>query len=407
MPVIKKRLQAQAIGRPGIDRSLNFVIGTLPDSDRKNLRGVVFHVQSKVEVTRAMNELRCLARQALADGTTAAFLDSLASRAPNRKEYGPLFHEFAEEWLKTCIRGSSLSDSERESCESTVKLHLNPAFGKLPLVEVDVRRVDRFKADKRKQKHQRGTGYSAKTINNHLSVLHRIFEKAIEYGLAEKNPVTKRAWMKRESSEEARAWWTHDETMRAVQTLESWKSSAPADRMTLLIQIMTGIRFSELRALRKGDLDLATPGIHIRRSMVRKMDGPTKNKKARFHVLAREVADELHEYMLGVDGENLFPGRGGGPLSNNVLNRMFARLCAEAGVTTITSHGARHTAGSNYAYLGASHKAIATVLGHANMASAERYTHMRAEGMQALVEARWDALRSCSGTSASSVSQGE
>lgn len=389
MPVIKKRLQVQAAGRRGIDRSLNFVIGSLPENERKNLRGVVFHVQSRVDATRMMNELRRYAEQAVADGTTAAFLDSLASRAPNRKEYGPFFHEFAEEWLKTCVRGSSLSDSERESCESTVKLHLNPAFGNLPLVEVDVRRVDRFKADKRKQEHQFRTGYRAKTINNHLSVLHRIFEKAIEYGLAEKNPVTKRSWMKRESSEDARAWWTPEEEARAVQTLEGWKLNAPGDRMTLLVQICTGIRFSELRALRKSDVDLATPGIHIRRSMVRKNEGPTKNKKARFQVLPRALADDLHEYMLGIDGERLFPGRGGGAISNNVLNRMFARLCAEAGVKTITSHGARHTAGSSYAHLGAGNKGIATLLGHANMASTERYTHMRAEGMQSMVEARW------------------
>lgn len=394
MPVIKKRLQVQVAGRRGIDRSLNFVIGSLPENERKSLRGVVFHVQSNVDATRMMNELRRYAEQAVADGTTAAFLDSLASRVPNRTEYGPLFHEFAEEWLKTCVRSSSLSDSERESSESKVKLHLNPAFGNLPLMEVDIRRVDRFKADKRKQEHQFGTGYSAKSINNMLSVLHRIFEKAIEYGLAEKNPVTQRAWMKRESSEEARPWWTPDEEARAVATLDTWKETDPAGHMTLLIQIVTGIRFSELRALQKSDLDLHTPGLRIQRAMVRKSIGPTKNKKARFQVLPRVVADELQRHMLTTEGQLLFPGRGGGPISNNVLNRLFAKLCTEAKVRKITSHGARHTAGSSYAHLGAGNKGIATLLGHANMASTERYTHMRAEGMAALVEARWERLRS-------------
>jgi acetyl-CoA carboxylase carboxyltransferase component len=40
-------------------------------------------------------------------------------------------------------------------------------------------------------------------------------------------------------------------------------------------------------------------------------------------------------------------------LSNKVLNRWYRELAAEAGVRRITSHGARHTAGSSYAVMGA------------------------------------------------------
>lgn len=393
MPVIRKRLQVQPAGRRGIDRSLNFVIGSLETSERDRLRGVVFHVNTKVEALRMFREIHGMAKQAVAEGTTAEFLDSLAGRTARRTDYGPLFRAFADDWLDTCVEGTSLSDAEKESAKSVVTNHLAPAFGNLPVPEVDARRVDRYKAEKRKQKHQYGVGYAAKTINNHLSVLHRIMEKAIEYGHVDKNPVTRRSWMKAESSEEPRPWWTPDEEAVAFATLDAWKQTDPGARLTLLTQLVTGIRFSELRALRKEDLDLQVPGIHIRRSMVRKSIGPTKNKKARFQVIPRALADELHEHMLRVAGQLLFPGRNGGPLSNNVLNRLFAKLCTEAGVRTITSHGARHTAGSSYAYLGASHKGIATLLGHANMASTERYTHMRAEGLQALVEARWGRLR--------------
>jgi integrase/recombinase XerC len=96
--------------------------------------------------------------------------------------------------------------------------------------------------------------------------------------------------------------------------------------------------------------------------------------------------------MLRIPGQLFFPGRQGGPLANNVLNRWYATLCDQAEVTKITSHGVRHTAGSSYAYLGAGNKAIATLLGRENMSSSERYTHMQAEGTADLAAARWARL---------------
>jgi integrase len=60
----------------------------------------------------------------------------------------------------------------------------------------------------------------------------------------------------------------------------------------------------------------------------------------------------------------------------------------------ITSHGARHTAGSSYAYLGAGNKGIAILLGHKNMASTERHSHMASDGTAALVASRWERLSS-------------
>jgi len=333
-----------------------------------------------------------MAKDAVAAGEVDQFLASLDNRASATEGYGPLFKTFAWEWFETCVEDSSLTESEQDTTRFTIKNHLVPEFGKLPIGEIDTRRIDRFKSKKRKQRHQYGTGYSAKSINNMLSVLHRVFDKAIEYSMIEHNPVTTRSWMKVDSSESSRPWWTPDEEAKAFAVLESWKESDPTARITILTQLMTGIRFSELRALRKEDLDLQIPALHIRRSQARRMVGPTKNKKARIQVIPQALADELREHMLRIPGQLLFPGRTGGALANNVLNRLYTKLCDEAEITRITSHGVRHTAGSSYAYLGAGNKSIATLLGHENMASSERYTHMRADGTPDLVAARWARL---------------
>jgi len=96
---------------------------------------------------------------------------------------------------------------------------------------------------------------------------------------------------------------------------------------------------------------------------VRRAVGPTKNKNARFQVIPRDLADELREWMLRTDGQLLFADPRGGYLSNKILNRWYRELSKVAGVKLITSHGARHSAGSSYAVMGASQKMIGLLLG--------------------------------------------
>jgi integrase len=81
-------------------------------------------------------------------------------------------------------------------------------------------------------------------------------------------------------------------------------------------------------------------------------------------------------------------------LSNKVLNKWYRDLATEGGVRRITSHGARHTAGS-YAVMVAGQNVIGALLGHSDSASTERYTDVAQSATAALVEARW--LRLCGG----------
>jgi integrase len=224
-------------------------------------------------------------------------------------------------------------------------------------------------------------------------VLHRIFEKSIEYGHLEKNPVTKRSWMKTDrTAEDGRAWWTPDEERAVFLALDDWKATEAHLYFAIKTQLVLGVRFAALRALTKDDLDLRTPGIWIRRSQARKVVSTPENKKARFQVLPRALADELRPWSLRTPGQLLFPAPSGISLPNNVLNRAYARLATKACVRRIASHGARHTSGSSYAVLGAGQKMIATLLGHADMQSTERYTHVQVDATRAIVEARWSRL---------------
>ena len=63
----------------------------------------------------------------------------------------------------------------------------------------------------------------------------------------------------------------------------------------------------QVRALEKRDLALQVPGIWIRRSQARKVVSTPKNKRARFHVIPRALAEELQKFMLRTADQLLFP----------------------------------------------------------------------------------------------------
>jgi site-specific recombinase XerD len=113
--------------------------------------------------------------------------------------------------------------------------------------------------------------------------------------------------------------------------------------------------------------------------------------------------------MLTTEGQLLFADPRGDDklLTNKVLNSWYTKLAEEAGVRRMTSHGVRHTAGSSYAMMGAGQKVIASLLGHADTAATERYTHVGSGATTALVEARWWRLRGALGGRDRSMASGQ
>ena len=78
--------------------------------------------------------------------------------------------------------------SEQRSKESILKYHLVPAFGELPLSDITTDAIGGYVAAKLKggrvesqnaPKAMRGKGLSKKTVNNHLTVLHKCLDMAV------------------------------------------------------------------------------------------------------------------------------------------------------------------------------------------------------------------------------------
>jgi integrase len=392
--LVKERLRIRMLGGgKTIDRWINFAIGDVDQAERAACRGIILPAKDLWDVKKQMRELTAMATNALQEGRAEDFLsdlDRVGRGLPvNQSPTVPTFAEYANEWVELALAADSVTESERESAVSILKLHLVPFFGRERLNAISPRLVDRYKVEKKRQVHQYGTGYSAKAINNQLSVLRRVLVRAEEHELIDRVPLSTRMWAQVERPEDDGNWLVPDEEKALIAWLWQQPDDASGRHLALLVQVVAGLRFGELRALQKADLDVAGGGLHIRRSQARKAVGTPKNKHARFQPLPDDLVQRLRRYLLTTEGQRLFVGDRGGDLSNNVLNRALRAACQSAGVREVSSHGLRRTAGSSYGYLGQSQRAIASMLGHTDLKATERYVRVHEGHRHQLVERRW------------------
>jgi integrase/recombinase XerD len=148
------------------------------------------------------------------------------------------------------------------------------------------------------------------------------------------------------------------------------------DHALLLLAIQTGIRVSELTALRLSDISLST-GAHVR------VIG--KGRKERCAMLTGETIAVLRQWCQerkGQDNDPLFPSRRGGALTPKAVAWLLdkhtptaAHHCPSLASKRVTPHVLRHT---NAMLLRAQNVDIFTIalwLGHESIKSTEIYLH--------------------------------
>jgi len=84
--------------------------------------------------------------------------------------------------------------------------------------------------------------------------------------------------------------------------------------------------------------------------------------------------------------ELVFPGQGGAPPSNQAFNKRLAAACRAAGVEVISAHGLRHSAASLLLNeKGRNLRELQDLLGHKNLSTTARYTHIDRERLRSVV----------------------
>lgn len=173
-----------------------------------------------------------------------------------------------------------------------------------------------------------------------------------------------------------------------VQLISAARTDTPEgirDRTLLELLYGTGLRNSELRTARVHDLDLP-------RALLRIEYG--KGSAQRLVPLGEEAVAWLEVYLQQVrpllaqspEEQRLFPGFGETGLTRRWLAARVRRLAKEAGLTkTVTPHVLRHSCATHLLKRGANLRHIQSLLGHAELDTTQRYTHLEVSDLARVI----------------------
>ena len=282
----------------------------------------------------------------------------------------PRFDQFEHEFVNTYARTTN-KPSEIRAKESILSLHLVPVFGKSRLNEITSRRIDSYKADKLAQ------GLSAKTVNNHLTVLRRCLTLAVEWELLDRVPAMK--WLKTEEPEfDFLTFEEADRLLAAAKREPQWWTM-------ILLGLRTGLRQGELLALRWQDVDLHGSKVVVRKAVAKGIVGTPKSRRSREVDLGREIITALKSHRH-LRGELVFCNEAGDMLTATECKWPLWRACKRASLRQIGWHVLRHTFASHLVMRGATLKAVQELLGHADIRMTMRYAHLSPSARREAVE---------------------
>lgn len=169
---------------------------------------------------------------------------------------------------------------------------------------------------------------------------------------------------------------TEEEAAALVAAPDPARWIGRRDRTLLLLAVNTGLRNSELTALRRDDVALET-GAHVRCL--------GKGRKTRCTPLRPDVAAVLKVWLAeqgGDGGDPVFPSSRGGFLSADALQRLVGKHTAAARLRgpslagkTVTPHTLRHSAAMDLLRRGVDITVIALWLGHESSETTQIYVH--------------------------------
>ncbi len=155
------------------------------------------------------------------------------------------------------------------------------------------------------------------------------------------------------------------EVVRFLEAVPSLRT-----RVALTTAYAAGLRASEAVSLKVANIDSG-------RMVIRVQQG--KGGKDRYVMLSAQLLGILRTYWrLARPKDWLFPGRDPtNPIEVNVLHAACRSACAASGLTKrVTVHTLRHSFATHLLESGTDIRIIQVLLGHSNLSSTARYTHV-------------------------------
>lgn len=315
------------------------------------------------------------------------------------------FKAYAERWIEQRqVRGQALRPATADKYKRLLEKQLAPLAVRR-IVDIDRPTAAAW---------YHGLDATKTTTRAHAYALARsILQSVTDDGLLPANPLHVRGAGRPPRAAEV-------ELFTAEQVAQLADAMPAKHRAAVLLAAWCGLRFGEIAALRRSDVDLPKdkPGrIHVRRGVVL-VAGKQTEAETKTHAGVRtvpvppHVADDLREHLKdhaqwGKDGllfPTTNPGTPEAPLFDYLtpsqlygkapLYRKDGTVAKQGGGyyrarhligrDDLSFHKLRHFAATNYAVAGATTRELLAVMGHADAAVAMRYQHAATDRLSAL-----------------------
>ncbi len=291
--------------------------------------------------------------------------DARRGTLPGMVRSGATFADAAEEWLRFIEQDRDRKPSTIRDYRSSLKVHLLPAFGSMPLEEIDSSVIEQWR--------RTSLGRLSNRMKNKLLIaLHGIFRRAMTvYGLTA-NPLARV-----EKHPQGRSGDIDVFSPEEVWALAR-AAASQQDGAIFLTAAFTGLRMGELIALRWRDVDFPGSTIRVRASYAGAQLTTPKSGKVRAVPMASDVASALAQLsrreLWLADDDLVFVGETGSYVDGSALRRRYKAALVRAALRPLRFHDLRHTFGTRM-IAKADIRRVQEWMGHADVQTTMKYLH--------------------------------
>lgn len=285
------------------------------------------------------------------------------------------FAEAVEEWRE--IRYPRFAPRTRARYDSIVRAHLAPEFGSKRVAAIDRTMVRRYFA--RLAACVQGGELTGGTVHKIHTCMSSIMRYAADESWTSANPCSRVRDMPSSKPSRKAAFLTRDEIDALTAAID------PRYQLLVLFAAFTGLRQSEIFALRRRHIDERHGRVHVEEAITewRKVAdeptaprepvfGDTKSGKGRTVGLEAALRAALTDHLASLPGGPdalVFTKDDGGPIRDTSWRRNFWKPAVEEALPgrDITFHHLRHTCASMLIDSGANPLEIKNWMGHASI----------------------------------------
>ena len=292
-----------------------------------------------------------------------------------------LFGNYARDWIE---ERPNLRPKTIQLYLYLLRSHLAPAFSARAMADIREPDVRRWR------KNLLDAQVSAVTVAKAYRLLKAIFNTAVDDGLIRRNPCRIKGAGQEKSPE------------RPVLTVPQVYALADAVpdryRALVLLTVFGSLRWGELAALRRSDIDFQARSVRISRQLSERRGGgfafgPPKSDAGHRTVaipavITPDLASHIVTFAAPGDDGLVFTSSEGKPLRrSNFCRRVWHPALRAAGLPAIHFHDLRHTGNQFAADEGANLRELMDRMGHSTTRAAMAYLHGSDERQQVIADA--------------------